>query len=262
MLISIITINYNNLQGLKSTMNSVFEQSYKDVEYIIIDGSSTDGSKDFIESKKESLYYWVSEKDGGIYDAMNKGIEKATGDYFLFLNSGDWLVDNFVIEKFVNFKPVEDIVYGDHFVDLNKKTLRKYMPKKMTIGTALTSTINHQSIFYSFRVFINNRYSLDHEILADWVLTNNAIIFNENTTRYIDLVICYYDINGVSSDFILRHLERNRYLKDHFDPLFLNLLKDYKRLHKKHETLQRKSLVKAVLWIHQLKVQLSHYFKK
>ncbi|MGK0307850.1 MAG: glycosyltransferase involved in cell wall biosynthesis, partial [Urechidicola sp.] len=103
MLISIITINYNDAVGLKKTMASVLEQTYEDIEYIVIDGGSTDGSKAYIELYHKDLAYWVSEPDQGIYHAMNKGIDQATGDYLLFLNSGDWLVDNFVIDKFEGF---------------------------------------------------------------------------------------------------------------------------------------------------------------
>ena len=149
MLISIITINFNNLDGLQRTMTSVFEQSHSAIEFIVIDGGSNDGSKAHIESCQDQINYWVSEKDQGIYHAMNKGIDKTTGDYLLFLNSGDWLVDKFVIETFVNFKPVEDIVYGDPLVRKKNKWVRKFMPKEMSPVIALTHTLNHQAIFYN-----------------------------------------------------------------------------------------------------------------
>src|SRR5258705_4030466 len=89
--LSIITINYNNLTGLQKTMESVFTQSFADYEYIIIDGCSTDGSKEYIEHYGSRLAYRVSEKDKGVYDAMNKGIVRAKGEYLLMLNSGDYL---------------------------------------------------------------------------------------------------------------------------------------------------------------------------
>ncbi|WP_417855003.1 glycosyltransferase family 2 protein [Xanthomarina gelatinilytica] len=262
MLITIITINYNNLAGLKKTMTSVLNQTYSEIEYIVIDGGSTDGSKEYIESKDKNLAYWVSEPDQGIYHAMNKGIDKATGEYLLFINSGDWLVNNVVIKKFIGFKPVEDLVYGDHFAQQKKKWTRQYAPKTMSIGIALTNTINHQSIFFSKQIFQNDRYNLDYKILADWVLTNNAIIFNKSTTRYVDLVICYYDLNGISSNFNLRHEERNRYLKEHFNPLFLRLLKDYKKLNKKHSKLKNNPLVRLAIFLRDKKQQFLSYFKK
>ena len=92
--LSIITINYNNLEGLKRTVESVINQTSKEFEYIVIDGGSNDGSGAYIESKSEHIDYWVSEPDKGIYNAMNKGIAKASGEYLLFLNSGDHLFSN------------------------------------------------------------------------------------------------------------------------------------------------------------------------
>src|SRR5690606_105779 len=93
MKISIITINLNNRAGLKATMASVLEQTYAHVEYLVVDGGSTDGSVDVITSHADRLAYWVSEPDRGVYHAMNKGIERATGEYLLFLNSGDRLME-------------------------------------------------------------------------------------------------------------------------------------------------------------------------
>ena len=91
LLISIITINYNNKSGLSRTIESVINQTYSNIQYIIIDGASTDGSKKIIKKYEHHISYWISEPDSGIYNAMNKGVDKAVGDYLLFLNSGDYL---------------------------------------------------------------------------------------------------------------------------------------------------------------------------
>src|SRR5215213_3812369 len=96
---SIISINLNNAEGLQKTFDSVFNQTFTDFEYIIIDGGSSDGSEEIIKENADKFSYWVSEKDDGIYDAMNKGIAKATGDYLLFLNSGDHLLDSSILQK-------------------------------------------------------------------------------------------------------------------------------------------------------------------
>src|SRR5690606_22317295 len=109
--LSIVTINLNNLVGLQKTMQSVFNQTFTDYEYIVIDGGSTDGSKEYIEKHTNKLVYWVSEKDGGVYEAMNKGIIKATGEYCNFLNSGDYFWNNSVLEKSLVHNEV-DIFYG------------------------------------------------------------------------------------------------------------------------------------------------------
>ena len=113
MTLSIITINFNNVAGLKRTVDSVLHQTADDFEYIIIDGASTDGSREFIESCSSKLAYWVSEKDNGVYHAMNKGIGHARGDYLLFLNSGDYLNDAEVLARVFNRPLQEDIIYGD-----------------------------------------------------------------------------------------------------------------------------------------------------
>jgi glycosyltransferase involved in cell wall biosynthesis len=263
MLISIITINYNNEVGLKKTMTSVFEQSHSAIEYIVIDGGSNDGSTAFITEHSKDLAYSISESDEGIYHAMNKGIDKATGDYLLFLNSGDWLVDNFVIEKFINFKPIEDILYGDPLVRDDIKWKRKFMPKEMNAVVALTHTLNHQAIFYSSNLIGENfKYNTSYRCISDWILTNDAIIFKKCSSRYLDLVVCCFEDPGISSDFNLRHTERKRYLKENFDPLFLGLLKEYKVLNKQHKSLKNSPLIKVALWMRQKKAQLIDYFKK
>jgi glycosyltransferase involved in cell wall biosynthesis len=263
MLVSIITINYNHIEGLKKTMNSVFEQSHSAIEYIVIDGGSKDGSADFIAEHSNKLTYRISETDDGIYHAMNKGIDQATGDYVLFLNSGDCLVDEFVIEKFEGFNPVEDLVYGDPLVRDGIAWQRKLMPKHMSIGVALTHTLAHQAEFYKRSLFNDNfRYDTSYKVVSDWILTNDAIIFKKCSSRYLDLVVCCFEDPGISSDFNLRHTERKRYLKENFDPLFLGLLKEYKLIQSQHETLKKSTLVQWSLWILQKKAKLIQYFKK
>ena len=115
--LTIITINYNNLEGLKRTVESVLNQTWQEFEYIVIDGGSNDGSAEYIESQSEHIDYWVSEPDKGIYNAMNKGIAKARGEYLLFLNSGDHLYSAKVLEE--NYGKIADF-------DLIYFNLRKF----------------------------------------------------------------------------------------------------------------------------------------
>ena len=110
--LSIITINLNNAAGLRKTIESVVNQTFTDYEYLIIDGGSTDGSVEVIKEFADKITYWVSEPDKGIYNAMNKGILKARGEYLQFLNSGDWLVDNEVLFRVFSLNHFEDILYG------------------------------------------------------------------------------------------------------------------------------------------------------
>src|SRR5690348_5936351 len=115
--LSLITINLNDLQGLRKTLDSIFTQTFTDYEYIIIDGGSTDGSLEEIKKSQDKLVYWTSEKDEGIYNAMNKGIVKAKGEYTLFMNSGDYLYSEDTLNKVFENANNEDLIYGDAMVD-------------------------------------------------------------------------------------------------------------------------------------------------
>ena len=136
--LSIITINYNNAKGLRQTMSSVLEQSFADYEYIVIDGGSSDGSVQIIEEFENQFkssnagsdlnhrlsFQWISESDNGIYNAMNKGIALAKGDYCFFLNSGDYLVSKTVLESVFSENPTEDIIFGNLLVCRNGENRR------------------------------------------------------------------------------------------------------------------------------------------
>ena len=113
MKLSVVTINRNNASGLRKTIESVVNQTFHDFEYIVIDGASDDGSVDVIKEFADKITYWVSEPDGGIYSAMNKGVRKAQGEYVQFLNSGDFLVDGHVYERFFTGDIYADVAYGN-----------------------------------------------------------------------------------------------------------------------------------------------------
>ena len=116
-LISIVTVSYNAVLTIEQTILSVINQTYPNVEYIIIDGGSTDGTVDIIKKYANKIAYWVSEPDKGIYDAMNKGGLKATGDFIQFLNAGDWFENEYVIEKiFKDWYKRVDVIYGDMII--------------------------------------------------------------------------------------------------------------------------------------------------
>ncbi len=124
--LSIITVNLNNSAGLRKTIESIVKQTFKDFEYIIIDGGSTDGSAEVIKEFADKITYWVSEPDKGIYNAMNKGILHAKGEYLLFLNSGDWLADDDLLSKVFCEPRTADIIYGHmNFVSGDKILLRR-----------------------------------------------------------------------------------------------------------------------------------------
>ena len=150
MKLSIITINYNNCNGLAETIRSVEGQTLKDFEWVVVDGVSTDGSRDLIEAHADSFSYWVSEPDNGIYHAMNKGIKEAGGEYLLFLNSGDMLADNQVVEHVVPSLHDFDFVVGNIYKsdNLGVKAFDENNLSSQRLPFMLTiSSLPHQSTF-------------------------------------------------------------------------------------------------------------------
>lgn len=202
--ISIITINYNNSKGLQKTIESVLNQVYNNYEYIVIDGGSTDGSKEIIERYSDKITYWVSEKDNGIYNAMNKGIKQAKGEYCLFLNSGDWFVDTDVLNKIDKTQFTEPIIYGN-VLKVNDSTTgferdKSLRSSELTLMDIYYNTLPHQSVFIKRELF--DRYGLYDEsfkIVSDWIFFLKTIGVNGVPVKYIDIDISYYDTNGFSS---------------------------------------------------------------
>lgn len=219
--ISIITVNYNNNQGLIKTLESVRKQSFVSYEHIIIDANSTDGSKDTIlkyEKETTHLTYWCSEPDKGIYDGMNKGIEKAAGEYIYFLNSGDCLIENILQE--IPFDGT-GYIFGDiKFIGGKKNRIEK-APNKVDLVFLLTKSLPHQACFIHHKLFEDKKYDTNYKIVADWIHSMQCIIFNECSYKYIPYVIAEYDPNGVSSDYTESQHERLKWLKNNLPtPLY------------------------------------------
>ncbi len=231
-LISIITINYNNLEGLKKTMSRVFEQTWQEFEYIIIDGGSTDGSKEYISSQASSIDYWISEPDSGIYNAMNKGIKVATGEYLLFLNSGDWLYENSVLEEvYSKFTEKFSIYYGnvERIYEGNIKKVKNY-PTQLSFSFFRDSALGHQAVFIKRSLFFELFfYNEDYRILADWEFLCVAICKYNVKSFYLNMIVASYPMDGISSSregLKVMVKEREKCYKQHFT-LFIE---DYKLL--------------------------------
>lgn len=213
--ISIVTINRNNADGLRRTMQSVADQDYPSIEYIVIDGASADESVDVIRSHEKSLHYWVSEKDAGIYHAMNKGCAFATGDYILFLNSGDTLVKGALSHVFGNQKYQEDILYGD-WVMLFADGAERYITCSDTLNISyfFLHTLPHQSSFIKREVMLSSLYREDYKIVSDWIFFFEKIIIEKCTYRHIHHVVSVFDMAGISNqNHQLPKQERERYLR-------------------------------------------------
>ena len=200
---SIITINLNNLQGLKKTCESVISQTWSDFEYIIIDGGSSDGSSEFIKSIEDKISYWVSEKDKGIYHAMNKGIKIANGDFLIFLNSGDYfcnshVLSNLIIELDINFCFYSDIYLSDEFKVLTVKTYPEFFSDKFMFCNGL----NHQSIIYSKKYMSTFDHNLKY--ISDWLYNYQLYNSNRFVFRKIKNINVVYDFTGLTSKDITK----------------------------------------------------------
>lgn len=224
--ISIITINYNNLDGLKKTIQSVVGQSYKDFEYIVIDGGSTDGSASYIQQHVSSINYNVSEKDTGIYNAMNKGIKVATGEYLLFLNSGDSFASAQVLEKVLPFLELnKGFIFGNMTLSKNNNIISKLTPPtKLDFSYFVGNSLPHPATFIKRQLFITNFfYNEKLKIIADWEFFIYCICKQNISYQHTNETISDFDNSGVSSQIKNKQkitIEENQVFKHHF-PLFL-----------------------------------------
>lgn len=189
-LFSIITITFNNQDGLRRTAASIQCQNYRNIEWIIIDGNSTDGTQhDFINYPSAHI---ISEPDKGIYDAMNKGIDKATGDYIIFMNAGDIFTNGQILNNILSHcvhRP--DFIYGDSIEDNHFKHARAHSRINWGMPT------HHQAMFYKRLTLADMRYNLDYKIAADYDLTLRFLKVAKNIV-YTPISICVFETGGVS----------------------------------------------------------------
>ena len=228
MKLSIITINYNHKKGLQKTIDSVLRQSYKDFEWIIIDGGSTDGSKELIKQISENTTYWVSEADNGIYHAMNKGIKKSTGDYLLFLNSGDYLYNDNVIKTFLSTKYKCDILIGQLVKERNNKFIIEngYINNNITFADILLYPVPHQATFINRKLFDKfGLYNEDHRIVSDWEFFIKTIVIENVSIQLLKYPISVFECNGISEKYSrINETERKKVLNNLFPE---RVLSDY-----------------------------------
>ena len=196
---SVITINYNNDEGLRKTIKSVVAQTSSDYEYIVIDGGSTDDSVSVIKEYSDKINYWVSESDGGIYNAMNKGVAHAHGDYCIFMNSGDCFYNAKVLELFSGYNMQEDIVVGKLVSARNGDTLFAPPQREISLYYLYSGTVPHQSSFIKTELLRLYPYDEKLKIVSDWKFFVQAIIMYNCSIRYIDDVVAKFDTEGLST---------------------------------------------------------------
>jgi glycosyltransferase involved in cell wall biosynthesis len=198
--LSIITVNLNNKNGLQKTISSVLSQTVNFFEFIIIDGASSDGSVELIAQNQNRISFWLSESDSGIYQAMNKGIRVAKGEYFLFLNSGDFLVDKDVLKNVFSFDNSEDVLYGRSYISKENTIIYTTPhPDNLTLEFFYTQTISHQAAFIRRSLFDRfGYYREDLKIYADLDFWIRTIILNSCTTKKLDIIVADYNLDGIS----------------------------------------------------------------
>lgn len=236
MKLSIITINRNNAAGLEKTMQSVVSQSFKEFEYIVVDGASTDNSVEVIKSCEPHVAHlkWVSEPDTGIYNAMNKGIRMASGDYIQILNSGDCLAADNVTERMLKALEEKDnpaILYGNMvkcFPDKKSRVDKGIQGEDITMLHFYTGTLNHDPTYICRNLFEQyGYYDESLKIVSDWKWFMQAIVFGGEKPQYVDINVTMFDMTGISeTNADMVKAEREAVLRQTFPTA---VLADYER---------------------------------
>jgi len=257
-LLSIITVNLNNFEGLKRTVNSVLNQVNCEYEYLIIDGLSSDQSKLFIDNLKLiGKVRCIVERDNGIYDAMNKGINLSNGNYLLFLNSGDYFYSNTVLEKLTKLlnRTECDVYYSDvNLVYKDYDKVRIY-PENLSLEFWSESTLNHQSTVIKKEILNNfNKFSLDFKLASDFNFYLSAFMTGKIFFK-IPFIISNYDMNGISSrSYDLLSEERIIILNNLISPYFRLMLTQ----NKEYELLRKYKIINIAIYLN----NKWQYFKK
>jgi glycosyltransferase involved in cell wall biosynthesis len=206
-LITIVTVVLNGEKTLEETILSVINQTYTNIEYIIIDGNSTDCTLDIIKKYEDKIDYWISEPDDGIYFAMNKGIDLATGEWLNFMNSGDYFYTKTILQNIFEKENIEaDIIYGDIFCIysfgsfVQKAKPINYIKKRMPFS--------HQASFVKTKIIEKCKFDETYKISGDHLFFYNCYV-NNKKFEYYPLVIAAYDANyGISSNnYLLLYYE-------------------------------------------------------
>lgn len=196
-LISVITVSYNAVSTIEDTILSVINQTYTNIEYIIIDGGSADGTVDIIEKYVDRISYWVSEPDKGIYDAMNKGLKVANGDWAIFMGSDDVFFNNKVIMLVIERILIPDNIYYGNVI---LKTSHKLYPT--SIKSAYQLCLNnfcHQAIFYPRTIYKYYFYDVKYKLWADYVYNLSLYALDSTKFKYLDLIISIFNDQGRGS---------------------------------------------------------------
>lgn len=220
--VSIITVCRNEVNSIEQTIKSVLEQDYSSIEYIVLDGLSTDGTINIINKYNNQIEIFVSEKDKGIYDAMNKAIDLSKGEILFFLNANDTFFNTHIVSSAISKmnSTGSDLAYGDIMTTGNHKNSGQIIKfNKVNKWFLLQDTICHQAIFTKKELYIKyGKFDLHYRIAADYEWLLRVLIKNKAQTSYLNMIISNYSLDGVSNNPNIRN----------------NILKEYRQISKKY----------------------------
>jgi len=229
--LSIVTICLNDSEGLEKTILSVANQSFRDYEHLVIDGGSTDGTLEVVERNRHNLTYFISEKDNGRYNAMNKGIEIAKGKYCLFLNSGDYLVADDVLQMVFNKGHKDDILYGNLMFEIGELKEIYIQPNEIDFKYLMNATIAHPAAFIKKELFSKyGMYDESYLIAGDYDLFLRLVVKHQVKTCYLPILISTFNSNGISNDDSFKNIqnkERERAQLNNVSKIVLDCYLEY-----------------------------------
>jgi len=239
--ISVVIVCYNSVKTIEQAICSVVGQSCSEMEFIVIDGKSTDGTVKIIEKYKDRITYGVSEADEGIYDAMNKGIMQASGDYIYFLGADDCLLDFNVMERVSRYlrqhKDVDVLCGRVWAIDDGFSGLQRILGRKLEKEAVLSGEISpHQGMFVKTSLLKSSRFDLHYKIAADYAFFLRAFLMGKKFV-FVDEIIAFYSLNGQSSygmdcfDEYRQILQENKIEEKYIQAFIVNKIK-YQRIKK------------------------------
>ena len=216
--ISVIMPTYNSSGTIRVAIESVIGQNYPNLEFIIIDGGSQDGTLEIIQSYQKDITHWIAEPDKGIYDAMNKGIDRATGDWLYFMGADDQINPEILLKVAPHLHPTLAAVYGDVIYDTGD-----VMHSRIGFGTLIQNTLHHQATFYNKNLFVTFRYNVQYRVISDYEL-NLQLYLQKKAVLFIPYVVATCGSTGTSSTLStveVNHL-RGKYITNKFINYLLN----------------------------------------
>lgn len=259
MKLTIVTINRNNATGLEKTLQSVVAQTFKDFEWVVIDGASTDGSVEVIKKYESKFAHlkWISEPDSGIYNAMNKGLRMASGEYIQILNSGDCLAADDVTEKMLDELEkagCPSIFYGNMikcFSNGKRMVDKCFAGQEITMLGMYTGTLNHDPAYIRRDLFEQYGYYDENlKIVSDWKWYLQAIILGDEKPQYVDLDVTLFDMTGISeTNKDLDKSERKMVLEQMFPKAILTDYERYAFPIEQFRRLQRHPWAYKMVWL-------------